>query len=316
MSRTNILVFILAIVSTLILFKSCSAEAENNGFDLKDSMIAPELILPGGPDKDGIPAIDEPKFIPASAAGGLAESDMVLSLTLNGVTRAYPIAILNWHEIVNDKVENTPVVVSYCPLCGTGMAFLPEVGGQALSFGVSGLLYNSDVLLYDRESESLWSQLKGQAISGKYKGRKLTQVPLMLITWGDWQARYPEGKVLSQNTGYFRDYNRSPYGQYENSPLIYFPVEFRSQAFHPKERVLGIEIEGQFKAYPFAELAKLGKSELTDSFNNRVFKVRFDAQKRTGEIIDMTTNTPLPSVNAFWFAWYTFNPETEIYRAP
>ena len=150
-----------------------------NGYLLNDALIPADEIHHGGPPRDGIPAIDTPQFVDADAAGFLKPSDRVLGIERNGVRKAYPVAILNWHEIVNDRFADEPLVVTYCPLCGTGIAYLSVSGGVELKFGVSGLLYNSDMLLYDRETESLWSQISRQAISGPMKGRKLKSVPVM-----------------------------------------------------------------------------------------------------------------------------------------
>ena len=134
-----------------------------NGFDLTDTLIPEHLIEAGGPPRDGIPAIDEPLFVDSSRAG-LSDTDRVLGLSFGAVARAYPVRILNWHEIVNDRIADQPVAVTYCPLCGSGMAFDARVGGQITRFGVSGLLYNSDVLLYDRRTGSLWSQIMARAV--------------------------------------------------------------------------------------------------------------------------------------------------------
>lgn len=288
----------------------------NNGFDLSNSSISAEKILPGGPVKDGIPSIDSPQFIPVEQVSWLKGDEQVLSLSINGVTRAYPIAILNWHEIVNDNISGSPVVVSYCPLCGTGMAFSAKVDGRALEFGVSGLLYNSDVLLYDRQTESLWSQLMTESVSGPMQGSKLEMLALHQMTWAAWQKRYSDGQVLSRDTGYVRDYARSPYAQYDDISAIYFPVEFLSRAYHPKERVLGVEVAGKFKAYPFAELAKHGGDRIEDKFNGVDFEIQFDVISRTGEVRLKAGDLPQPAVNAFWFAWYTFHPDTQVFVLP
>jgi hypothetical protein len=316
-SRSSILAFLVALLLTLLCVRYCSVFAvAGNGFDLSNTSVPAEEIHPGGPPRDGISSIDNPKFISADKAGGLSDGEQVLSLTLNGVTRAYPISILNWHELVNDEIAGQPVVISFCPLCGTGMAFSSEVKGKRLEFGVSGLLYNSDVLLYDRTTDSLWSQIKSEAVSGPLIGEKLELLPLIQMTWSSWKARYPEGEVLSRDTGYLRNYNSNPYGRYDESPVIYFPVEFLSRAYHPKERVLGIEVEGKYKAYPFAELSKYGGSELKDHFNGNDLLIRFDTSSRTGEVIDEKTGRTKPAVNAFWFAWYTFHPQTEVFTSP
>ena len=142
----------------MLLFAACATlqGQEKNGFSVTNALIPVDEIRSGGPPRDGIPAIDRPRFVTADAAGFLQASDRVLGITRNGVSKAYPVAILNWHEIVNDRIANEPIVITFCPLCGTGIAYLATTGDQVLDFGVSGLLYNSDMLLYDRQTESLW----------------------------------------------------------------------------------------------------------------------------------------------------------------
>lgn len=286
---------------------------EMNGFDLKGSLIPITQINFGGPDKDGIPSIDKPDFVMAGFAAFLRNDDQVLGLGSGDTARAYPIRILNWHEVVNDRVGGKPVVISFCPLCGTGVAFDARIDGRALSFGVSGLLYNSDVLLYDRQTQSLWSQLRAQAISGPLKGRHLTMLPLTHTTWADWRKTHPATQVLSTNTGSVRPYLRDPYSGYETSEELMFPVEFRAAGYHPKERVLGIRIGGEAKAYPFVELGKTS-GELADRIGDTALIIRFDrkAGRATAHAGD---GRQLAAVVAYWFAWYAFNPATSVFRA-
>ena len=141
------------------------------GFDLKKHNVPLDQIVDGGPGKDGIPAILTPRFVPAGEATFLQDADRVLGLTLGAEAKAYPIKILNWHEIVNDTVSGTAVVVTYCPLCGTGIAFDATVQGSLYTFGVSGLLYQSDLLMYDHQTESLWSQISMHAVAGPLRWR-------------------------------------------------------------------------------------------------------------------------------------------------
>ena len=179
------------------------AEAQRlNGFDINEPLIPAAAIEKGGPPRDGIPSIDSPQFVAVDKAGFLDPDDRVLGITHGGRSKAYPVKILNRHEIVNDWLDHQPVVVTFCPLCGSGVAFSAGVDGKELTFGVSGLLYNSDVLLYDRETGSLWSQLAAKSVNGPLKGRELTQWPLQHTTWEDWRARYPGTRVLSTNTGF------------------------------------------------------------------------------------------------------------------
>lgn len=287
--------------------------AEDNGFDLSDTLVPRENIHHGGPDRDGIPAIDRPRFIKARHASFLKHDDRVLGLALGKVVRAYPIRILNYHEIVNDTIDQRAVVVSYCPLCGSGMAFTPELNDNNNSFGVSGLLYNSDMLLYDRHTESLWSQIMGTAISGKLKGKKLTAVALTDTTWAGWLKRYPETEVLSTRTGYFRNYDRHPYGDYDANRAVYYPVSNSSGRYHPKQRVVGLSLGDQSKAYPIVELAKQKKARFTDVFAGKTLTIEYDAASRSAVIYDAQQRL-LPSTTLFWFAWVAFHPQTEVYQ--
>jgi len=303
------------LILTMLLFAACvnTQGQEKNGFSVVNALIPIDEIRSGGPPRDGIPAIDRPRFVSADAAQFLQASDRVLGITRNGVSKAYPVAILNWHEIVNDRIVDEPIVVTFCPLCGTGIAYLATIGDQVLDFGVSGLLYNSDMLLYDRQTQSLWSQIRRQAVSGPMQGTKLQPVPVMHTQWADWKQRYPSTRVLSTETGYRRDYTKSPYQGYAKTADLFFPVSARNDRYHPKESVLGIEVAGRFKAYPFVELEKSG-GEVHDTFAGQAIVVEYDKQYRTAVAADSQGND-LPGVIAFWFAWYAFHPDTEVYRA-
>lgn len=287
--------------------------ATDNGFDLSKSLVPASEIFSGGPPKDGIPALTDPKFIPATNADWLNDDDRVLGVYLNGIAKAYPLNIMNWHEIVNDTFSNRYVLVTYCPLCFSGMAFDPVINGERYLFGVSGLLYNSDVLLYDRKTESLWSQIMSRAITGKYFGRKLEVIPLENTTWRDWQRKHPGTLVLSRDTGYVRNYGKDPYQEYRQSPEIMFPVRFRAVGYHPKELVLGITIENQAKAYPVSELSRTD-GFISDRIAGQNIYISFNEKEMTGRILDSMCK-PLPATKLFWFAWYTFYPDTEVFKA-
>lgn len=310
---------LLAILRCMVLLlvggtASVSVSAQQmNGFDLKGSLIPIEQIHSGGPDKDGIPSIDKPDFIMAGFAAFLRNDDQMLGLTRGKVARAYPLPILNWHEVVNDRIGKDPVVITFCPLCGTGAAFDARINGRELSFGVSGLLYNSDVLLYDRQTNSLWSQLLAQAISGPLKGQRLTMLPLTHTTWADWRKTQPATQVLSTNTGTVRPYQRDPYDGYEKNEELMFPVQFRAAGFHPKERVLGIKLDGRSKAYPFIELGK-SSGEFIDRIGNKALTIRYDRNVKRATVHD-SDGQQLAAVVGYWFAWYAFNPATEVFRA-
>jgi hypothetical protein len=302
------------LATVVILLASHESAAESkNGFALDDALVPAAEILNGGPGRDGIPSLDYPEFVSAGDARFLKAKDRVLGLVFDGVARAYPIRILNYHEIVNDAFGGNAVVVTYCPLCNSGMAFNAKIDRARLEFGVSGLLYNSDVLLYDRQTGSLWSQIMQTAITGTMKGTKLDAFPMTHTTWRDWVARYPETEVLSDRTGSRRNYEVNPYPGYRRDGSLYFPVAEENSRYRRKSLVMGLEIDGHFKAYPFSELNR-STARFTDEFQGQSFEVRYDKKNETAMIIG-EDGTELPTLLSFWFAWYAFHPDTEIYTA-
>lgn len=295
------------------LFAVGTQAATKNGFGLDDALVPVREIHSGGPPRDGIPALHLPDVVPAESADYLDDADRVLGIEIRGRARAYPIRILNYHEIVNDVVGGEVITVSWCPLCGSGMAFDAEVGGRALDFGVSGLLYNSDVLMYDRQTESLWSQIMMTAISGEMKGATLAMIPLVHTTWRDWQEKHPHTDVLSDNTGHWRDYGRNPYAGYEDRNRLYFPVSSEDRSYPRKSLVLGLSLNGLFKAYPFQELDK-GPARINDVVGGELVTVSYDQHNATASVTS-NDGREIPATILYWFAWSAFHPETEIYRA-
>ncbi len=286
-----------------------------SGFDYSKHSIPLDDINDGGPGKDGIPSINNPQFLTAEEADHslLKKSDRILGFVREGQARAYPIKILNWHEIVNDRVGGSPIVVSFCPLCGTGMIFEAKVENRTLTFGVSGLLYQSDMLLYDHQTESLWSQIKSEAVTGAMTGARLKLLSSTHTTWGVWEKMHPDTKVLSDKTGFRRNYDRDPYQGYESRPQLMFEVKQANKKLHPKEKIIGIELDGMTKAYPFSELST-ARSPVKDVFNNIPLHIYYDSKTQTA-VIKGSNNQLLPSVVGFWFAWYAFHPETKVYVA-
>jgi hypothetical protein len=288
-----------------------SSPVERNGFIISEPLIPINEIYGGGPPRDGIPSLDYPKFISASGAEFLSPDDILLGIDFNGVQKAFPIGILDYHELVNDTFNGQPVTVSYCPLCGTGMVFNPMVKGDQLEFGVSGLLYNNDLLMYDRNTNSLWSQMEGRAISGPLKGARLERLPVEHTTWRTWRERHPSTLVLSGDTGFYRNYGASPYPAYNKSRRILFPLSNYDKRYHPKEMVIGVEFRNVSKAYPFAELAR-GKTPFTDTVNGEVLSIEYNAESRSARVID-DKGKVLAAVTAYWFAWMAFHPNSEVY---
>ncbi|MEY8251044.1 MAG: DUF3179 domain-containing protein [Colwellia sp.] len=313
---SKILLFSLLLLSFSLL--SERLPSSDNGFDLSDTSISREQFLQGGPPRDGIPALTEPSFVSAKHATFLSPKSRVIGVSLNAKSKAYPIAILNYHEIVNDELGGMHLTITFCPLCGTGIAYNAKVGNDILEFGVSGLLYNSDVLLYDRLTESLWSQMLSKAVSGPMKGKQLNRVPAQHTTWQSWQHKHPDTQVLSLSTGHRRNYQKNPYGGYDESNTVYFPVTNSDPRYHNKEVVLTLEINGHIKAYPFVELARFkkikGVNHLQDIVAGQEIIVEFELESRSGRIMNVK-GVEIPSFQAFWFAWIAFHPNSEVFTA-
>jgi len=180
-------------------------------------------IRSGGPPKDGIPSIDEPVFAAVSEVQGLAQREPVIGLVVEGDARAYPLRILIWHEIVNDTVGGVPVTVTYCPLCNSAIVFERRVGDRVLDFGTTGKLRHSDLVMYDRATESWWQQFLGEAIVGALTGTRLAMLPVRIEAWERFVARHPQGKVLLPNDPEMRAYGRNPYAGYDSAsrPFLY-----------------------------------------------------------------------------------------------
>ncbi len=314
LKKNRILVLSSLLLGVIAILVSKIATSDN-GFDLSNATIPVKQIMHGGPPKDGIPAISNPKFVSVEQASHVSSSDRIVGITLDGVSKAYPISILNWHEIVNDEVNGQHFAITYCPLCGTAVAFDAEIGGEVTEFGVSGLLYNSDVLLYDRNTESLWSQISSRSVAGKLVGTELVRLPISHTTWQDWESKYPDTLVLSEETGHFRDYSRDPYAGYEKSRSLFFAVNNQApESYHPKELIIGLEVNGTYRAYPFIELDKNGKSSFVDNLNGKDFTINWDSENRAVSIFD-SSGKEIAGIQGFWFAWFAFHPETEVFQA-
>lgn len=214
---------------------------------------------------DGIPAIDDPSFVPVREVDWLSEREPVIALQVGDAARAYPLQIMTWHEIVNDVVSGTPVAVTFCPLCNTAIAFeRPRIAGEITTFGTSGKLINSNLLMYDRATESLWPQVTGVALTGPQKGRELTRVPVQIVSWGDFASAHADGDVLSRDTGHDRRYGENPYPGYDEvgkAPFLYSgEVDGRLAAV---ERVLAIEAGGDAVAFPYFRLRREAQDGVT-----------------------------------------------------
>lgn len=291
-----------------------SAGAGQPPFDITKRSVAREALHDGGPPKDGIPALNRPRFVRAGeAAAFLKDKDRVIGVYRNGEAKAYPLKVMVWHELVNDEIGGRPSTVSYCPLNGAGVVYDPVVSGQHLMFGVTGKLYNSTVVLYDRQTQSLWSQVAKKAVAGPSTGTKLEMIPSLTTTWKHWKTLHPETRVLSPDTGYRRDYNQNPYNAYNSSDGLMFPVPNNVKSkLRNKERVIGLEMNGVSKAYPFSRLKKK-RTPIEDEIGGEKVQVHFDRKTETASITDSQGHL-LPAFTIFWFAWQAFHPDTEVFE--
>ena len=216
-------------------------------------------IMSGGPPKDGIPAIDRPEFVSVSSAGEwLKLKEPVILFERDGDARAYPLQILIWHEIANDTVRGLPVAITFCPLCHTAIAFDRRAAGRVLDFGTTGKLRFSDLVMYDRQTESWWQQAAGEAIVGTLTGTRLTPLPAQIVSWDTFKRTFAGGTVLSRRTGHRRAYGQNPYAGYDSidaSPFLYRgPKDSR---LRPMERVVTVSIGADDVAYPFGTLERV-----------------------------------------------------------
>ncbi|MFJ4014397.1 DUF3179 domain-containing protein [Streptomyces sp. NPDC090026] len=275
----------------------------------------------GGPGKDGIPSIDKPRFVPASKAGFLDDDDPVFGLEYQGEVRAYPQLVLVWHEIVNDTVGGRPLAVTYCPLTGTVIAFSAPPGVQDLTFGTTGKLVNSNLLMYDRQTGSQWPQLLGTAVGGPLKGTKLDTVPLVWTTWKQWRTAHPDTEVLSTDTGALRSYGSDPYGSYDSFPDRggyyakggpIFPVLASSDRLADKDVVIGVRV-GKERLAIDKDLVRTHRTVRSEVGGTRV-EARWDDRLGTAHVVQQTAQgwEPADFLDSMWFAWYAFYPGGQV----
>jgi len=270
-------------------------------------------ILSGGPPKDGIPALRDPQFIRVTQESKIEDREPVISVEIDGQDpRAYPIRYLTWHEIVNDVIGSTPVAVTFCPLCNSGITFDRRVNGELRSFGVSGKLRNSDMVMYDRETESWWQQAIGRGIVGEHTGDELKQLPSWMESWAEYKARNPDGLVMAE-PAYARTYGRNPYVSYDSStrPFLY-NGEMPPHGIPPLVRVVRV---GE-RAWPVSRLAELGElseAGLTLSWNagqaSALDSARIGEGKDVGTIRVRKNGKDVPHDVMFAFAFHAFFPD-------
>ena len=270
-------------------------------------------FLSGGVPRDGIPPLDDPQFESiADADKWLEDVQPVVALKVNGEARAYPLAILTWHEIANDTLGGVPVSVTFCPLCNSAVVFDRRMGDATLDFGVSGNLRNSDLVMWDRQTESWWQQLTGEGIVGAYAGYQLDFVPAQIVSWGDFKAAFPGSDVLSRDTGYQRSYGRNPYSGYDRADQSPFLFKGRpDDRLLPMERVVALELDGRQFAFPYMALER--EPAVNHSVNGRDIVVLF--QPGTASALDQPSIADSRDVGATGVFDASLDGQTLTFRA-
>lgn len=340
---------------SLLLFVTCkgeektdkpvATETEKKVYDTW--LIDLESVESGCERLDCIRSIDNPKFVSVTAADEfISDEDLVIGLKIGNTVRCYPHNILNWHEIVNDGMEGKQFAINYCPLTGSGMAWNRNINGKLTDFGVSGLLYNSNVIPYDRTTRSAWSQMKQECVNGELMNSLAESFQTIETTWRTWKKLYPDSKVVGTETGMQRNYSEYPYGDYMENKEIYFDVDFENDTLHPKERLYGVINNDQAKCYRFTNF-KSGVRIIYDTvfekniivvgsapdnfitaFENPEQRKFFPVTNQLpGLFKDEQNNifdafgfclsgdktgerlTPMNGFMAYWFGWYAFYPE-------
>ncbi|MEX2448628.1 MAG: DUF3179 domain-containing protein [Solirubrobacterales bacterium] len=248
------------------------------GTDFSERSVPLEEFASGGPGKDGIPAIDRPRFVAVEEAERILEDrESIAVVEIGGAAKAYPIRIMVWHEIVNDHLGDRPIALTYCPLCNSTVAFNRQVGDRTLDFGTTGNLRKSDLVMYDRQTESWWQQLTGEAVVGELTGETLEAIPSQILSWREFKRLYPDGRVLSTETGHDRPYGENPYVGYEQPDSAPFALAGQADSrLPPKERVAAVQTGAESAiVYPFSKLRR--EAPLPDQLDGRPVVVFFDS---------------------------------------
>jgi len=302
-------------------------------------------IVWGGVRKDGIPALTNPKLIPADQADYITDKELVFGISINGDTRAYPYRFMDWHEMLNDTIGGVPLSLAYCTLCGSGILYKTDIRAdeEPIVFGSSGFLYRSNKLMYDQKTHTLWNQFNGQPVAGKLanSGIELEVLPLVTTSWGEWKKQHPNTKVLSEDTGFHRDYTPgTAYGAYFFGDELMFPASLNDDSLKQKEKVFGLRISGANKAWPLTQfknnkiindrvgiipvvLIGNAKTQTVRAYRSEGMEFQYSengkliANNQEWKITETELIGPdnvklsrLPGHVAYWFAWSGYYPDT------
>jgi hypothetical protein len=281
------------------------------GFGLEGFRGDPALLVAGGPGRDGIKSVDAPEFADIGGATWIGRDTEVLGVVVEGEARAYPVRMLEYHQIVNDVVAGVPIVVTYDPLSGTPFAYRRRIGDETLELGVSGLLYNHNFLMFDRGGDSLWSQTAGEAVAGPRVGERLESIEIRQEAAGAWLGRHMESLFLRPPFPEKVHYKLSPYQAYWVEDRVTFPVAARDERFHAKELVLGVVVNGVARAYLGSILTREGGA-VDERIGGKRVRVSYDSDTGT---FHWEVDPGVVVWEAYWLAWKAHHPDTEVWRA-
>lgn len=340
---------------TLVILLGCKEDipppVEREGPLPTDWLVPVDEVIDAGVGQDGIPSVDAPMFSPPADVNPAFDENLVLGIEHEGEVRAYPVPMLNWHEIINDDVNGLLVAITYCPLTGTGIGWGRRIFNFPSTFGVSGLLYNTNLMPYDRFTRSTWSQQRLECVHGNMIGQKPMTYTLTMTTFGTWKKAFPESKIMNANTGFDRRYSEYPYGFYKTrDELLYYPVSNLDKRLPAKEWVLAILMDNYSKAYQFNE-EEDGREVIHDVLKDTSMVVvrsrqddfilaflnpeerefspvqdglpavmiddignTYDLLGRVIEGPDLGKKLEKPvAMMGYWFSWGAFYPDIEIY---
>lgn len=283
-----------------------------HGFDLAGLIVPRDLVVAAAARRDPIASLDAPGYAAAQDASWVAPTNPVIGVAVGDQARAFPVHLLEYHPLVNGEIAGIPVLVCFDPITATGRAYRRKLGDRVLGFGLAGLAYNSGLLLYDRQTQSLWSAFEGRAIAGPLAGRSLDRLPVRQEHMATWLARHPGTRVLERPQPQRIDYRYSPFKAYWLDERIPYPVGALDGRFHPKEVVLGVEVGGRTRAYLGSRLTAAGL-EVEDEFQGRKIRIRYDPEET---VFQWEAPEDVAVTDAYWFAWKAFHPDTEVWSPP
>jgi hypothetical protein len=291
---------IVALIFLIIFISWPKHETKLAGESEYDSII--KNLISGGPPKDGIPSIDNPIYVSSNEAN-LKDQDLVFGINYKGFVAAYPQSIMYWHEIVNEEVDGEKISITYCPLTRS------IIGFKGYELGVSGELYNSNLVMYDRASDSRIPQILGEGIEGNLKGSELEEFPVVVTSWKKWKTKFPDSLVLSRDLGFNRNYDQNPYPGYEDILRVWFPLAHESSQLKSKEIVVGFENKGKFLAVVKDGFNEKYPNGLEVELGGENFFLIYDQKLDV-----LVSEKEIDSFEVYWFAWYAYHPNTEIIK--